>query len=87
MPMQAQDTFVTVLNDGTERFVAKGEVLSDSHELVKRDQKGAGVLFRKLDLGDEAPAKSEPAKAEAKAAPVRAAPARAQAKPAAGKAS
>lgn len=52
MPMQAQDTFVTVLNDGTERFVAKGEVLSDSHELVKRDQKGAGVLFRPLDLGD-----------------------------------
>jgi hypothetical protein len=74
---QAQDTFVAVLKDGTERFVAKGDVLPDGHELVKRDQAGAGVLFKKLDLGeDEAPPKSEPAKPEAKAeaaAPVRAA--------------
>lgn len=73
---QAQDTFVAVLKDGTERFVQKGEVFPDSHELVKRDQDGAGQLFRPLDLGDEekAPAKSEPAKAEPKAAPVKAAP-------------
>jgi hypothetical protein len=71
VPQQAQDTFVAVLADGTERFVAKGEVLSDKHELVVRDQKGSGTLFRPLDLGDgdKAPAKSE-AKAE-KAAPVK----------------
>lgn len=80
---QSADTFIAVLDDGTERFVTKGEIFPDSHELVKRDQAGTGQLFRTVDLGeDEAPAKSQPAKAEAKAAPVRAA-----AKPAAVKAS
>jgi hypothetical protein len=68
---QAQDTFIAVLGDGTERFVAKGEVFPDGHELVKRDQAGTGTLFRPLDLGEDekAPAKSQP-KADAKAAPV-----------------
>lgn len=73
MAMQAQDTFVAVLDDGSERFVAKGEVLADGHELVKRDQRGSGMLFRPLDLGDEdekAPAKSGPV-AAAKGAPVK----------------
>jgi hypothetical protein len=64
---QAQDTFVAVLGDGTERFVRKGEVFPDSHELVKRDQGGAGLLFRPLDTGDD---EDRPA---AKAAPRRAA--------------
>jgi len=78
MPQQAQDTFVAQLGDGSDRLVTKGEVFSDSHELVKRDQDGSGVLFRPLDLGDDdakPPAKS-PAKAEAPkaAAPVKPAP-------------
>lgn len=63
MAHQATDTFVGILEDGSERLVAKGEVLPDSHELVKRDAKGSGTLFRKLDL-DDAPA-------ERKRAPVR----------------
>lgn len=73
---QAIDTFVAVLKDGTERFVPKGEIFPDSHELVKRDQAGVGVLFRKVDMGEDekAPAKSEPAKAGPKAPPVKAAP-------------
>lgn len=72
MAQQAQDTFVAELKDGTIRRVTKGEVLPDRHELVKRDQDGAGTLFRRLDLGeDEPPAKSGPAKAETKAAPVK----------------
>lgn len=53
MAMQAQDTFVAVLGDGTERLVTKGEVLSDGHELVRRDRDGSGLLFRALDLGEE----------------------------------
>ena len=53
---QAQDTFVAVLGDGTERFVTRGEVFPDSHELVKRDAAGAGMLFRDLDLGEDEPA-------------------------------
>jgi hypothetical protein len=62
MAQQAQDTFVAVLDDGTERLVTKGEVLPDSHELVKRDAKGSGTLFRALNVdGDEAkPAKKGP---------------------------
>jgi len=46
---QAQDTFVAVLKDGTERLVKYGEVLADSHELVR----SAPNLFRTLDLDDE----------------------------------
>ena len=54
MAQQAQDTFIAVLEDGTERLVTKGEVLPDSHELVKRDVKGSGMLFRPLNVdGDE----------------------------------
>ena len=72
---KAQDTFIAVLDDGTERLVTKGETLAGNHELVKRDLKGSGTLFRPMDTGEDekAPAKSEPAKAEAKAAPVKAA--------------
>jgi hypothetical protein len=54
MAQQAQDTFVAVLGDGTERLVTKGELLPDSHELVKRDSKGSGSLFKPLNVdGDE----------------------------------
>jgi hypothetical protein len=58
MAQQAQDTFVAVLDDGTERLVTKGEVLPDSHELVKRDANGGGALFRTLDIdgADSTPA-------------------------------
>jgi hypothetical protein len=77
MAQQAQDTFVITLPDGTMRRITKGEVLSDRDDVVKRDQAGAGVLFKPLDLGDDEkpPAKSEPDPAE-EAAPVKA-PARA----------
>lgn len=78
-PMQAMDTFVATLKDGTERLVTKGEVLPFGHELCKRDREGSGTLFRPLDLGDEAPAKSAP-EAEAPQEPVKAAPARPAAK-------
>jgi hypothetical protein len=72
--MKAADTFVAMLDDGTQAFVTKGDTLPDSHELVKRDQQGSGALFRPLDAGEEeAPPKSGPAKAEAQA-PVKAAP-------------
>jgi hypothetical protein len=66
MAQQAQDTFVGVLDDGSERLVTRGEVLPDSHELVKRDQKGAGTLFRALNVdGDEPPAAKLTSKAKA----------------------
>ena len=68
MVMLAQDTFVAVLGDGTERFVAKGEVLPDGHELVKRDQAGSGTLFRRLDLGEEEAAAAAPRPRAARAA-------------------
>jgi len=66
-PMQATDTFVATMQDGSDRLVTKGDVLPSGHELVKRDRDGSGTLFRPLDLGDEdepAPAKSPPAKAD-----------------------
>lgn len=56
MAHQAQDTFVAMLADGSQRFVTRGEVLPDNHELVRRDRDGGGVLFRPLDLGEEEPA-------------------------------
>ena len=56
MAQQAQDTFVAVLDDGTERLTVKGDVLPDSHELVKRDQAGSGTLFRPLNIDGEAEA-------------------------------
>lgn len=90
MAQQAQDTFVAVLADGTERLVTKGDMLPDSHELVKRDAKGAGTLFKPVNIdGDEEPRpKSAPAKAEPKApAAVKAEPPKAAAGAARGKVS
>lgn len=68
MAMQAQDTFVAELKDGTARRIVKGEVLPDGHELVKRDQAGSATLFKPLDLGEDvAPApKSVASRAAAK---------------------
>jgi hypothetical protein len=51
MAMQAQDTFVAELKTGP-LFVAKGQVFADGHEVVKLDA-GRGLLFKRLDLGDE----------------------------------
>jgi hypothetical protein len=73
-PMQATDTFVATMKDGSDQLVTKGQVLPFGHELVKRDREGSGTLFRPLDLGGEdeepknAPAKAMPAKAPARAA-------------------
>lgn len=52
MVMQAQETFVADLADGSTVRVIKGEVLPDGHELVKRDADGSGTLFRRLDMGE-----------------------------------
>ena len=49
----ATDTFVATRDDGTEEFVAKGATKPGSDELVIRDQRGTGTLFRPLDVGDE----------------------------------
>jgi len=54
MAHQAQDTFVAVLDDGTERLITKGEVLASGHELVKRDASGSGSLFKPLDVDGDA---------------------------------
>lgn len=57
MAHRAQDTFVATLPDGTMRRVSKGDILADSDDLVKHDQAGDGVLFTKLNFGeDEEPA-------------------------------
>jgi hypothetical protein len=70
MAHQAQDTFVAQMDDGSMRYVTKGEVLPDKHELVKRDQAGTGLLFRPLDLdGEEAAPKSGAKAAGPEAAP------------------
>lgn len=69
MAMQAQDTFIAVLDDGTEQLVAKGQVLPDGHELVKRDAKGSGLLFRRLDLGDDDKPEGKPAEKPALRSP------------------
>jgi hypothetical protein len=59
MAHQAQDTFIAVLKDGTERRVAKGEPFSDRHELVVRDQEAQRAnpdrtpLFARMTLDDE----------------------------------
>jgi hypothetical protein len=69
---QAQDTFVAGLEDGTERLVAKGEPLPETHELVKRDlaaakaDPGRTALFRLLDTGE--PELAKPARASRGAA-------------------
>jgi hypothetical protein len=78
-PMQATDTFVATMNDGSDQLVTKGQVLPFGHELVRRDREGSGSLFRPLDLGGEDEAeepKSEPAEAEAPPEPVKAAASR-----------
>jgi hypothetical protein len=70
MAKMAQDTFVAQLADGGDMLVVKGQVLADGHELVKRDAKGSGTLFRALDLGDDdpPPVKKADPKPEPKAA-------------------
>lgn len=58
MAHRAQDTFVATMPDGTMRRVNKGDILADNDEMVKHDQAGDGVLFTKLNFGeDEEPAK------------------------------
>lgn len=59
MAQQAQDTFVAVLDDGSERLVTRGELLPDSHELVKRDGKN-GTLFRPVNIDGDEPAAAKP---------------------------
>jgi hypothetical protein len=82
-PMQATDTFVATLKDGSDHLVTKGQILPFGHELVKRDREGSGTLFRTLDLGGDEPEpeepKSAPEKAEAPPEPVKAPPGRASA--------
>jgi hypothetical protein len=60
MVYQAMDSFVAGLAGGGEIRVMKGEVLPDKHELVQRDLKGSGTLFRHLDLEEEAPPGPKP---------------------------
>jgi hypothetical protein len=67
---QAQDTFVAVLADGSERLVTRGEVLPDSNELVKRDAKSGAGLFRPLDIDGAEPPPVRPVMPPA-AAPVK----------------
>jgi hypothetical protein len=92
-PMQATDTFVATLRDGSDHLVTKGQILPWGHELVKRDRDGSGTLFRPLDLGGEDEAgpeepKSAPPKDEAPPQePVKGPPGRGSASRAAGKAS
>jgi hypothetical protein len=79
-PMQATDTFVATMENGSDHLITKGQVLPFGHPLVKRDRDGSGTLFRPLDLGGEdepEEPKSEPAKAEAPPEPVKAAAAKA----------
>ena len=66
MPMVAQDTFVAELDTGP-LFVQKGAVFADKHEVVKLD-KGRGLLFKPLDLGDEDEPKAKPRSSRTKAA-------------------
>ena len=81
MAQQAQDTFVAQMDDGTERLVTRGEVLPDSHELVRRDAKGGAGLFRPLNVdGADQPA-IKPRSARPAAKPEPPAAARAEAKP------
>jgi hypothetical protein len=46
MAKQAVDAFVTTMPDGSERAVAKGQVLVDNHEIVKH----APSLFVDFDV-------------------------------------
>lgn len=60
MAKQATDTFVTVMPDGTERMIVRGQVLQDSHEIVRH----VPALFIPFDAGQveepEAPVKRGP---------------------------
>jgi|HubBroStandDraft_6_1064221.scaffolds.fasta_scaffold00062_52 hypothetical protein len=85
-PMQATDTFVATMEDGSDHLVTKGQVLPFGHPLVKRDRDGSGTLFRPLDLGAEDEPDEEPKsgpEAKAPQEPVKAPPARAAGKAAA----
>lgn len=83
MAYQAIQSFSAEFGDGRPaQQVNKGELFPDGHELVRRDADDSGgrmpwQLFKRLDLGEEPPPKSE---AKAEAAPAAAkAPARAKA--------
>ena len=71
----ALDTFVAEWEDGAQIRVSRGDAFPDGHPLVKLDQDGAGVLFKKMDAEEEpvaAPSKSSSKAAAAKsAAPVK----------------
>jgi hypothetical protein len=56
--MQAVQTFVADV-DGAVLRVVKGEVLPDSHPLVKLDK--SGVLFKTFDTGEDAPKRARAA--------------------------
>ena len=62
MAKQATDTFSIQMPDGSERLVAKGEVLSDSHPVVRQ----AGGLFRDLDLDEGKAARATAARRKAR---------------------
>ena len=51
----AQEAFSADLESGAAVAVGKGEVLPDSHELVKRDAAGAGLLFKPMAGQEEEP--------------------------------
>lgn len=53
MAHRAQDTFVATMPDGTMRRVNKGDILADNDEMVKHDQAGDGVLFTKMNFGED----------------------------------
>lgn len=69
----AADTFVATLDNGGEELVPKGKTYPGTHELVKRDLAAASKdrtpLFRKLNMGEEEPPKSEAPKADTPAEP------------------
>ena len=52
----AQDTFNADLEGGGIMTVTKGEVLPDTHELVKRDAAGTGTLFKLMAGQEDEPA-------------------------------
>jgi hypothetical protein len=59
---KAEDTFVATRSDGSEELVKEGATKPESDELVIRDQKGSGTLFRALDSGEAQDAKTVKAK-------------------------
>lgn len=75
MMYEAQDTFIATMEDGTERFVRKGEALAGNHELVRRDLAASEddasrlPLFRPMDTGEERPEAKQPRFSAAAAKP------------------